>query len=155
VETYFLNFAQDPHAEEVAARENMVSDRTMKDLGNLVRAITLNSKIDESRDFAAAVQESVVDGLRAQLPQHPSRGTRTAPFVVLIGANMPSVLCEIAFVSHPEEELLLRSGEHRERIARGLLEGLKRYLTTLNRSPLRQLTASRPGATVDSRENRR
>ena len=58
IETYFLNFAADPHAEEVAARENAISAGTLKDLQNLVKAITLNSKIDESRDFAASVQEA-------------------------------------------------------------------------------------------------
>ena len=101
IETYFLNFAKDPHAEEVAARENAISAATLKDLQNLVKAITLNSKIDESRDFAASVQEAMVEACRPHDPDVQDRGVHTAPFYVLIGANMPSVLAEIAFVSHP------------------------------------------------------
>jgi N-acetylmuramoyl-L-alanine amidase len=140
IETYFLNFAADPHAEEVAARENSISAATMKDLQGLVKAITLNSKIDESRDFASSVHESLVGNLRPGYPDMQDRGVRTAPFYVLIGANMPSILAEIAFVSNPEEEKLLKSPARREQIARSLLEGVGRYLEGLNRNPSRQLT---------------
>lgn len=145
IETYYLNFAQDPHAEEVAARENSVSAATIKDLQTLVKAITLNSKIDESRDFAASVQEALVGNLRPQDPRIDDRGTRTAPFYVLIGANMPSVLAEIAFVSNPEEERLLNTVDHRERIARSLLEGVRAYLIALNRTQTRKLTGNPSG----------
>jgi N-acetylmuramoyl-L-alanine amidase len=141
IETYYLNFAQDPHAEEVAARENAISAATIKDLQKLVKAITLNSKIDESRDFAASVQEGMVGSMRPRNPRTEDRGTRTAPFYVLIGANMPSVLAEIAFVSNPEEERLLASADQREKIARGLFEGVRNYLTALNRTQTRKLTA--------------
>lgn len=145
IETYFLNFAQNPHAEAVAARENAISAATLKDLQNLVKAITLNSKIHESRDFAAAVHESMVAGVRGEHPV-PDRGVHTAPFYVLIGANMPAVLAEIAFVSNPEDERRLRRGEYRELIARSLLSGVKGYLEALNRTQTRQLTdaARRP-----------
>ena len=155
VETYFLNFAQDPHAEAVAARENAISAATLKDLQNLVKAIALNSKIDESRDFAASLQESMVQSLRPLAPGLQDRGVRTAPFYVLIGANMPSVLAEIAFVSNPQEERLLRTGDHRERIARSLLGGVRDYLESLNHSRPRQLTGSLPRSTVASGGNRR
>jgi len=144
IETYYLNFAQDPHAEEVAARENAVSAATIKDLQNLVKAITLNSKIDESRDFAASVQEAMLGRLRTGHSRAEDRGIRTAPFYVLIGANMPSVLAEIAFVSNHEEERMLKAADHRERIARSLLEGVKSYLSALNRTQTRKLTAG-PG----------
>lgn len=150
IETYFLSFAQDSHAEAVAARENAVSEATMKDLQNLVKAITLNSKIDESRDFAASVQEAMVDRIRDVAPAVQDRGVRTAPFYVLIGANMPSVLAEISFVSNPHDEKLLRTPEHRDRIAESLFEGVRAYLDTLNRARGRQLTGSRGGSTVVS-----
>ena len=155
VETYFLNFAADPHAEAVAARENAISAATLKDLQNLVKAITLNSKIDESRDFAASVQEAMVASLRSHSPQVPDRGVRTAPFYVLIGANMPSVLAEISFVSNPEEERLLRTPEHRQRIAQGIFSGVRDYLDSLNRMRGRQLTASPRRSTVASKDRRR
>ncbi|HXY38136.1 MAG TPA: N-acetylmuramoyl-L-alanine amidase, partial [Vicinamibacteria bacterium] len=113
IETYFLNFARNPHAEAVAARENSISPATLKDLQTLVKAITLNSKIAESRDFAAAVQEAMVAGVKARQAV-ADRGVHTAPFYVLIGANMPAVLAEIAFVSNPEDEKQLRTPEYRE-----------------------------------------
>jgi N-acetylmuramoyl-L-alanine amidase len=147
IETYFLNFAQNPHAEAVAARENAISEATLKDLQNLVKAITLNSKIDESRDFAAAVQESMVSGVRAH-HDVPDRGVHTAPFYVLIGASMPAVLAEIAFVSNPEDEKRLRSPEYREVLARSLLKGVRSYLEALNRTQMRQLTEAPRRSTV-------
>ena len=155
VETYFLNFTADPHAEEVAARENAISAATLKDLQNLVKAITTNAKIDESREFATSVQEALVDTLKTADSTGYNRGVRTAPFYVLIGANMPSVLAEIAFVSNPEEEKLLRTGEHRDRIARSLLDGVRAYLEALNRTQTRQLTGSPRRTTVASRGARR
>ncbi len=155
IETYFLNFAQDPHAEAVAARENAISPATLKDLQNLVKAIALNSKIDESRDFASSVQEALVQTIRGVAPDVSDRGVRTAPFYVLIGANMPSILAEIAFVSNPQEERLLRTPEHRDRIARSLLEGVRAYLDSLGRPRTRQLTGPSSRSTVASGGNRR
>jgi N-acetylmuramoyl-L-alanine amidase len=155
IETYFLNFAQDPHAEAVAARENAISPATLKDLQNLVKAIALNSKIDESRDFASSVQEAMVQTIRPIAPDVSDRGVRTAPFYVLIGANMPSILAEIAFVSNPQEERLLRTPEHRDRIARSLLDGVRAYLDSLGRSRTRQLTGPTSRSTVASGGNRR
>jgi N-acetylmuramoyl-L-alanine amidase len=151
IETYFLNFARTPHAEAVAARENAISAATLKDLQNLVKAITLNSKIEESRDFAAAVQEGMVAGLRAQHPV-PDRGVHTAPFYVLIGANMPAVLAEISFVSNPEDEKRLKTPAYRELVARSLLRGVRSYLEALNRTQMRQLTEAARRPTVSSAE---
>jgi N-acetylmuramoyl-L-alanine amidase len=145
IETYFLNFARTPHAEAVAARENAISTATLKDLQNLVKAITLNSKVDESRDLAASIHESMLSAVREKHPV-PDRGVHTAPFYVLIGANMPAVLAELAFVTHPDDEKRLRTGEYREVLARSLLRGLRGYLEALDRTETRQLTdgARRP-----------
>jgi N-acetylmuramoyl-L-alanine amidase len=147
IETYFLNFARTSHAEEVAARENAISPATLKDLQNLVKAIATNSKIDESRDFAAAVHESMVAGVRRE-HEVPDRGVHTAPFYVLIGANMPAVLAEIAFVSNPVDEKRLRSPEYREVLARSLLRGVRTYLEALNRTQMRQLPDASRRSTV-------
>jgi N-acetylmuramoyl-L-alanine amidase len=154
IETYFLNFAQDPHAESVAARENAISAATLKDLQGLVKAITLNSKIDESRDFATSVQEAMVSHQRSHHPVQ-DRGVHTAPFYVLIGANMPSVLAEVAFVSNPEDEKKLKSPEFREIIAKSLLRGVSDYLEALNRTQSRQLTGSLPRSKMAAGESRR
>lgn len=148
IETYFLSFAQNSHAEAVAARENAISPATLKDLQNLVKAITLNSKIDESRDFAASVQERMVAGVRQEHVVR-DRGVHTAPFYVLIGANMPAVLAEIAFVSNPQDEKRLKTPDYREILARSLLSGVKSYLEALNRTQMRQLTDAARRSTVD------
>ncbi len=155
IETYFLNFATDSHAEAVAARENAISAATLKDLQNLVRAITLNSKVDESRDFAASVQEAMVENMRPHDPDVQDRGVHTAPFYVLIGADMPSILAEIAFLSHPEDEKRLKKPDYRERVAASLLEGVRAYLGGLNRTQSRQLTQAPRKSTVASGEDRR
>ncbi len=154
IETYFLNFARDRHAEAVAARENAISEATLRDLQGLVKAIALNSKIDESRDFAASVQEAMVRGIKPAYPDVLDRGVHSAPFYVLIGANMPSVLAEISFLSNPTEEKLLKRSEHRDRIAQSLFAGLRAYLEALNRGPLRQLTGRAATPTVVSRARR-
>jgi len=153
IETYFLNFAADPHAEEVAARENAISAATLKDLQGLVKAIALNSKIDESRDFAASIHEAMLG--RPARGSSLDRGVRTAPFYVLIGANMPSVLAEIAFVSNPEDEKLLKTPEQRELIARALLEGVRSYLDALNRTPTQKLTRTGQASRVNVETKRR
>jgi N-acetylmuramoyl-L-alanine amidase len=149
IETYFLSFAQNPHAESVAARENAISSATLKDLQGLVKAITLNSKIDESRDFATSVQEAMVQHQRSQGVL--DRGVHTAPFYVLIGANMPSVLAEIAFVTNPDDEKRLGTPEARDEIAKSLFKGVRAYLESLNRAQPRRLTASPPRTTVADR----
>jgi N-acetylmuramoyl-L-alanine amidase len=147
IETYFLNFARSRHAEAVAARENAISEGTLKDLQGLVKAITLNSKIDESRDFATSVQEAMVKGVRRK-HRVRDRGVHTAPFYVLIGADMPAVLAEIAFVSNPETESRLRAASYRDLLARSLFGGVKVYLESLSRTQTRQLTQSSPRSRV-------
>jgi len=150
LETYYLSFAKNAAAEELAARENAISQATMKDLNNLVKAITTNSKIDESRDFAGLIQRNNVAGLQPAFAGVLDRGVHTAPFYVLIGANMPSILTEVGFISNPEEERWLRSDEYQEKLAESLLEGVRSYLGQLNRSQTTKLGA-RPGMRVAAR----
>jgi N-acetylmuramoyl-L-alanine amidase len=135
VETYFLNFAQDAEAAAVAARENSASERAMHHLPDIVKAIALTNKLDESRDFAQMVQRSLVSRLRPHNRELKDLGVKQAPFVVLIGAAMPSVLAEISFVTHAAEGQLLRTPAYRQRIAEALHDAIVRYqrsLKTLN-----------------------
>src|SRR6266481_1273880 len=104
VETYYLNFTSSADALEVAARENSVSEKSIHELQDLVKKIALKEKIQESREFAADVQKSLYTGLNAKAPGLRNRGVKKAPFIVLIGANMPSTLAEISFVSNPADE---------------------------------------------------
>ena len=133
VETYFLNFALNPQAEAVAARENAASGRNMNSLSGIVKAITLNSKLNESRDFAASVQRALIRGLRTSNKSVKDLGVKQAPFMVLIGASMPSVLAEISFVTNRQEARLLKTPNYRQKIAESLLAGILRYQQSLKK----------------------
>jgi N-acetylmuramoyl-L-alanine amidase len=134
VESYLLNFASTPDAAAVAARENASSTLTMSHLNDLVKQIALNSKLDESRDLAGHVQQSLVRRLRPANEAIRDLGVKQAPFVVLVGASMPSILVEVSFLTHKQEGRLLGSGAYRQRIAEALLDGVKTYLRTLKRA---------------------
>jgi N-acetylmuramoyl-L-alanine amidase len=131
VETYYLNFTSSPEALEVAARENSASDKSIHELQDLVKKIALKEKIEESREFASDVQGALHSGLAARNPGERNRGVKKAPFVVLIGANMPSILAEISFLSNPTDERRLRTPEYRQRIAESLYRGIARYVDGL------------------------
>jgi N-acetylmuramoyl-L-alanine amidase len=133
IETYFLNFASNPEAEAVAARENSTSGRTMHSLPEIVRAIALNNKIDESRDFADIVQKSMHRRLSARNGQVKNLGVKQAPFVVLIGAGMPSVLAEISFLTNKQDAQLLKTSAYRQQIAEALCEAILRYQGSLKK----------------------
>jgi N-acetylmuramoyl-L-alanine amidase len=131
VETYFLNFATNLSAASVAARENAASGQAMGALPDIVKAIALNNKLDESRDFATQVQSAMMDKLRGQNKTVRDLGVKQAPFVVLIGAAMPSVLAEISFVTNPQEARLLKAGAYRQKIAEALYGAVRKYQTSL------------------------
>lgn len=133
VETYFLNFATNPEAEAVAARENATSGKSMGNLPKLVQQITLNTKVKESREFAQMVQTSLIRGLRAQNKTVTDLGVKQAPFVVLIGAQMPSVLAEISFVTNKAEANLLKSESYKQRIAQSLADAVLKYQASLKK----------------------
>ena len=127
VETYYLNFTTQLDALEVAARENAVSDQSIHQLSDLVKKIALKDKIAESREFASDVQESLYGGLEKGNEGLKDRGVKKAPFVVLIGANMPSILAEISFVTNPNDARELEEPAYRERVAESLYRGVARY----------------------------
>jgi N-acetylmuramoyl-L-alanine amidase len=131
VETYYLNFTSSPEALEVAARENAASDKSIHELQDLVKKIALKEKIEESREFASDVQGALHTGLATKNPGERDRGVKKAPFVVLIGANMPSILAEISFISNPGDERRLRTPAYRQRIAESLYHGISRYVDGL------------------------
>ena len=127
VETYYLNFTSDPTALDVAARENAVSGASIHQLSDLVKKITLKDKIEESREFAADVEGSLFAGLTKGNSGLRDRGVKKAPFVVLIGANMPSILAEISFVTNAKDAEQLREPEYRQRVAESLYAGVAKY----------------------------
>jgi N-acetylmuramoyl-L-alanine amidase len=143
IETYYLNLKGSPDAMEVAARENATANENIHDLEDIVKKIARSEKIDESREFAADIQESLAKRIQKLNKTVKDRGVRKAPFVVLVGADMPSILTEISFLSNPADERLLKNPEHRQRVAEGLYQGVANYLQSLN-----SMTMNIPGKTT-------
>jgi N-acetylmuramoyl-L-alanine amidase len=146
IETYYLNLKGSPEAMEVAARENASSQEGVHDLEDLVKKIARNEKIDESREFAEDIQDSLARRIQKSARTVRNRGVRKAPFVVLIGADMPSILTEVSFLSNPSDEKLLKKPEYRQRVAEGLYQGIASYLQSLN-----SVTLNLPGRTAPAR----
>ena len=132
IETYYLNFTSSSEALDVAARENASVQSSVYELKDLVQSIAQHDKIEESREFAQSIQSSLQGFESKYSPTAKDRGIRKAPFVVLIGAQMPSVLAEIGFLSNSHEEALLNKPEHRQKLAEALYRGLSRYAQALS-----------------------
>jgi N-acetylmuramoyl-L-alanine amidase len=132
VETYYLNFTTSRSALEVAARENAGSQKTIYELQDLLEKIALKDKVEESREFATRVQSALFAVSVKGDSRVKDRGIKKAPFVVLIGAQMPSVLCEIGFISNARDESIMKRPEYRERLAEALYKGLASYANTLS-----------------------
>ena len=155
IETYYLNLKGSPDAMEVAARENATAQEGIHDLEDVVKKIARTEKIDESKEFAEDVQDSLSKRIQKTAKPVKNRGVRKAPFVVLIGADMPSILTEISFLSNPADEQLLKKPEHRQHVAEGLYSGVSEYLQSLNSMAV-NTRSSKPGrviptASVESR----
>jgi N-acetylmuramoyl-L-alanine amidase len=133
-ETYYLDFARSNSEREVAARENATTVRNIHDLENLVKKIAQADKSTESRELAALIQKRLYTGAQQLIPSTRNRGVRSAPFVVLIGANMPSILTELAFLSNPRDERVLQRNENCELLAKALFSGIEGYIKTLGSS---------------------
>jgi len=131
VETYYLNFTSSPEALEVAARENATSQESVHELQNLIKKIAMTEKIEESQDLAKQVQREVYTRMTKASGAQRDRGVKKAPFVVLIGANMPSVLAEISFLTNPRDERMLKRPDYREKIASALYSGIVEYVKNL------------------------
>ncbi len=142
VETYYLNFTSQSDALQVAARENAVSGASIHELSNLVKKITLKDKIEESREFATDVEQSLFSGLTLGNEGLKDRGVKKAPFVVLIGANMPSILAEISFVTNERDAAELRRPDYRQRVAESLFRGVAKYESGLGETqgPVEQVS---------------
>ena len=151
VETYYLNFTTSADALEVAARENAVSDESIHQLSDLVKKITLQDKIAESREFASDVDASLYQGLESGNAGLKDRGIKKAPFVVLIGANMPSILAEISFLTNPDDAAQLRDGAYRERIAESLYKGVAKYERSLSGTRLPESAKNESAANAAAR----
>lgn len=132
IETFYLNFTSSPEALDVAARENASSQKSVYELRDLIQSITLSEKVEESKEFAGRIHAALYSFSARYNTGIKNRGVKKAPFVVLIGASMPSVLAEIGFLSNAKDEALLKRPEHRQRLAEALYRGVARYAQTLS-----------------------
>jgi N-acetylmuramoyl-L-alanine amidase len=131
VETYYLDFAKTEAEREIAARENATTASPMHELEDLIKKIAQADKSAESRELALFVQKNLFAGSKKMIPTTQNRGVRSAPFIVLIGANMPSILAEVAFISNPKVEKLLKKEANQEHLVKALYSGIEDYMKTL------------------------
>jgi N-acetylmuramoyl-L-alanine amidase len=131
VETYYLDFAKTKAEREIAARENATAASNIYELENLIKEIAQADKAAESRELALIVQKFLYSGAKKAIPSTQDRGVRSAPFVVLIGAKMPSVLAEVAFLSNPKVEKLLKRSTNQEHLVKALFSGIEGYVKTV------------------------
>lgn len=132
VETYFFNLTSDASGLDLATRENATSASSISDLNDLLHKAVLQTKKEESREFAQDVQSALWTESIRMNSKSRDRGVRQAPFVVLIGAGMPSILAEVGFVSNPHDERLLKRSDERQRIAEALYKGISQYANSLS-----------------------
>lgn len=127
IETYFLNFATDEDSMKLAARENATTTKNIGDLEAILNDLMLNSKINESSKLARYVQGSILDEVNGNGARSKDRGVRQAPFYVLIGARMPSILVETSFITNKEDARKLASDKFQRTIAESIADGVKKY----------------------------
>lgn len=136
VETYYFNLTSDKAGLDLATRENAASTSSISDLNDLLHRAVLQTKLEESREFAQNVQTSLWAASVKMNAKSKNRGVRQAPFVVLIGATMPSILAEIGFVSNRHDERLLSRNDQRQKIAEALFKGVSQYANSLSHTQL-------------------
>jgi N-acetylmuramoyl-L-alanine amidase len=132
VETFYLNITGTRDAIDLAARENASAHTSIFELEDIIKKITRHDKSEESLEFAKRIQAALFSFSTKNIPASRDRGVKSAPFIVLIGANMPSVLAEIGFLSNPREEALLKKSDYRDKLAEALYKGIERYATGLS-----------------------
>jgi N-acetylmuramoyl-L-alanine amidase len=132
VETYYLSVSGSKDALDVASRENAASQQSIFELTDLIQKIARYDKAQESKEFAGRIQAALYAFSERNVPGSKDRRVKSAPFVVLIGANMPSILVEIGFLSNPKEEALLKKPDYRQKLADALCRGVSRYADSLS-----------------------
>ena len=132
IETYYLNFSKNDKAAAVAARENGTSLKGVSDLELILFDLMANAKINESSRLAAEIQKNLVHHIGKDYSNVRDLGVRQGPFYVLLGATMPSVLVETAFISHPREEKRLVSSAYQKSAAKAIAQAVKNYAINNN-----------------------
>ncbi|HSD09855.1 MAG TPA: N-acetylmuramoyl-L-alanine amidase, partial [Candidatus Binatia bacterium] len=139
VETYYLGIPSDRHGEWLAGEENAESGYSVADVRTVLEGVYTNMRANDSRAFAETVQRHIYDSLRRASPDLEDRGVKTAPFVVLVGTQMPAILAEVSCISNDREAALLEQPKHRQAIAEALAGGVRAYAASYER---REVVAS-------------
>jgi N-acetylmuramoyl-L-alanine amidase len=132
LETYYIGPADDPATLKLASMENKDSGYSLSDYKQILEKIYVDARHDESRSLAKTIQTKLHRSLKLVNPILENRGVKTAPFVVLIGTQMPAILVEIACLSNEDEVKLLTKEDYRENIALALVQGIRSYAASLN-----------------------
>lgn len=133
IETFSLNFAKDQESARVAALENAPSRKSLSDLKALLQKLMLTTKIKESAALAGQIQRNIVAKLRGKGDKVRDLGVKQAPFRVLLGAEMPSVLVESGFITNSDEEIRLNSRQFQQNLVRGITAGVQLYLMEIKK----------------------
>lgn len=131
IETYYLNMAQNETAVIKVSRENTTSDQNISNLQTILKDLTMNTKAKESNRLAVDVQKSLYHYLSSRYDMVKDRGVKQAPFYVLIGTQMPSILIETSYISNPRECKRLNSVEYQKDLCEGIVQGLEKYISNL------------------------
>jgi N-acetylmuramoyl-L-alanine amidase len=132
LETYYVGPTDDPATLKLARRENKDSGYSLSDYKKILEKIYVDARHDESRVLAKTIQTQLYHVLKPANPAVENRGVKSAPFVVLIGTQMPAILAEIACLSNDDEAQLLTKADYRENIALALFQGIRAYAQSLN-----------------------
>jgi N-acetylmuramoyl-L-alanine amidase len=133
IESYYLNVTADPWAMQVAAQENAMSSKSINEMRSILDQILQNSKISESRILSRSIQESMVANLQRKYDAIEDLGVKKAPFYVLLGAQMPSALIEVSFLSNRDEAGRLSAPSYRQTVAAGLYLGIINFIQSLGK----------------------
>lgn len=143
IETYFLNLATDDESIMVAARENATSTKNISDLQAILNDLMQNAKINESSRLAAHVQKSLYGHMKSKYRKIKNKGVKQAPFYVLLGAQMPSILIETSFISHKRECKRLINSKYQDQLCEGIVKGIRNYIKETNPTAFFKQTSSK------------
>ncbi len=132
VEAYYLDVARSKGAVRVAARENAVTEKEIGELQVILTDLLLNSKTGESKEMAGMMVRSMDRAVKSGGYPVRDNGVRSAPFYVLMGARMPSVLVEIGYCTNAAEAKRLLSDKYLEALSDGIVDGIVAYRRKLN-----------------------
>lgn len=140
IETYFFGAQADQQTLEIAEKENQGSEYLMAEFRGMIMKISDKFKQQESETLARSIQRNLFLNIRHQNGDAVSRGIKSAPFVVLLGADMPSVLTEVSCISNQQEEKKLADPAYREEIAGYLEGGIVQYLEKSKKETFKGVT---------------